>query len=74
LTIKSFSIDYDKIYQKIILIESIYKSNNDNKFLENLNVLNSKKLLDFYKGKNLEFLFFLENLSNEEINKNKPNI
>jgi len=73
LNIKSFSVNYNKILQRIILIESIYKSDNNNAYIERLNISNSKKYLEFFKKKNLNFLFELSNFSNEEIYKNKPN-
>lgn len=64
LKIKAFEVHYDKIYERIILIESIYKSEKDINKLERLNVANSKKYLEFTKKRNLEFLYNI----NEKIN------
>lgn len=71
LKIKSFQVHYESIYQKIILIESIYKSEADINSIERLNISNSKKYLDFIKKRKFEFLYNVDKMTLEEINKNK---
>lgn len=74
LKIKDFEIHYDKIYERIILIESIYKSEKDFNKVERLNISNSKKYVEFIKKRNLEFLYnFNEKINWSEITKNTSN-
>ncbi len=74
LKIKTFEVHYDKIYERIILIESIYKSEKDFNKIERLNIANSKKYVEFIKKRDLGFLFnFNEKINWAEINKNSLN-
>lgn len=74
LKIKAFEVHYNKIYERIILIESIYKSEKDINKLERLNVANSKKYLEFLKKRNLDFLYNItEKLNWADIVKNPSN-
>lgn len=74
LKIKAFEIHYNKIYERIILVESIYKSEKDYNKLERLNIANSKKYVEFIKKRNLEFLYNIsEKINWENVTKNTSN-
>jgi len=74
LKIKAFEQHFDKIYQRIILIESIYKSEKDINKLDKINVAYSRGYIDFIKKRNFEFLYNYEKINWKEINKSQTNM
>ncbi len=74
MKIKAFEIHYDRIYEIIILIESIYKSEKDVDKLERLSLANSKKYIEFIRKRNFEYLYNFEKLIWHDINKSNNNV
>lgn len=74
LKIKAFEQHFDKIYQRIILIESIYKSEKDINKLDKMNVAYSDRYVDFIKKRNFEFLYNYEKINWNEVNKSQSNM